>query len=786
MVSFEIISHSLSSLILEILLNVVISATPVVVLVYFLAKLFQKASSAFHHLLWTFTIFSFVVIPFFALYVPPFNIDSFLANEYLSFFKTGLSSFIYLLSSQIWSQNIVLVWLFVFTGLLLRLLYDVCYYQYFIPKKATKFSSPEKISSRVRKLHEIKNIQIKLHSNKNIYPYTAGIRKPLIILPEQVNSWSKEKLSMVIAHEIAHIDRKDNIINILTYVIGAIFWFNPLVWPVLKKIKIEQEKACDDEVINLGFSKSSYADVITDLVLKNNQSYFSGLTISSIGNKFTFVSRLESIIDDSDFKNRNYPNLKTILKLAGIFVSISLILSVIKIFNIKPITDDSHNYYYGSAINPLRYNVFIDKWRIIGPFPRVEDIKYGLTENYLGKPDERLSHLPLSVNYKGVTYHSRILGKPVINLDKFFSPNDDIDTAVAYCQAIIESASEQSVTIAIGVDDCCQVYLNNKLIAERIGLNPLHLDHNKIKATLKKGYNNLLIKVAEDHGEWGVIARIIPANSEKPLIKFKWQINVGYGSIFELPEIHIEFLDKEEKLIEQHFVSSHRSEEGSDNAVAALYVDLPAVIPHWVRYTISGDESYNNRQNKISWNEAYQSEIKIFNNAKIVMRGRVLTTDELPGEGVNVLAYNPRDFSYPINSSITDENGYFEILLPEGFYFLNTISEGYYQTSEIHIELFKSIRNDNLPVIEIKKGHSIHGRISDSKTKIPITEAIILMENGTHTMSDNNGTFLLDGVYPGHHTMSVWKKGYKRNNIDPFEVKKTNTSMEINIDLTRQ
>ena len=77
-------------------------------------------------------------------------------------------------------------------------------------------------------------------------PFILGVFSPRIYLPSGI---SEEDAFHVIAHERAHIDRRDYIWKPLGFVILSVYWFNPLCWIAYILFCRDVEKACDERVI---------------------------------------------------------------------------------------------------------------------------------------------------------------------------------------------------------------------------------------------------------------------------------------------------------------------------------------------------------------------------------------------------------------------------------------------------------------------------------------------------------------------------------------------------------
>ena len=77
-------------------------------------------------------------------------------------------------------------------------------------------------------------------------PFVLGILKPRIYLPYAMDG---KNLSHVVAHEKAHIRRKDHWWKPLGFLLLTVYWFNPLMWVAYILLCRDIELACDEKVI---------------------------------------------------------------------------------------------------------------------------------------------------------------------------------------------------------------------------------------------------------------------------------------------------------------------------------------------------------------------------------------------------------------------------------------------------------------------------------------------------------------------------------------------------------
>jgi uncharacterized protein (TIGR03435 family) len=94
-------------------------------------------------------------------------------------------------------------------------------------------------------------------------PGVFGIFRQVLILPDGIEEQlDHAQMEAVLAHELCHVRRRDNLTASLHMVVQAIFWFHPLVWWLGTRLMEERELACDEEVLRLGGQPQVYAAAI--------------------------------------------------------------------------------------------------------------------------------------------------------------------------------------------------------------------------------------------------------------------------------------------------------------------------------------------------------------------------------------------------------------------------------------------------------------------------------------------------------------------------------------------
>jgi beta-lactamase regulating signal transducer with metallopeptidase domain len=104
-----------------------------------------------------------------------------------------------------------------------------------------------------------------LQSDQPAVLVTWGLLTPKVLLPIDAMSWDADRIRVVLAHELAHVQRHDWIIQIGSELLRIVCWFNPLVWLASSRLRLESERACDDAVVNLGVNGRDYATHLLEL-----------------------------------------------------------------------------------------------------------------------------------------------------------------------------------------------------------------------------------------------------------------------------------------------------------------------------------------------------------------------------------------------------------------------------------------------------------------------------------------------------------------------------------------
>lgn len=165
-----------------------------------------------------------------------------------------------------------------------------------------------------------------LSSASVIEPGVFGVFRPVLLLPDGIGDrLAPAELQAILAHELCHVRRRDNLATWMHMVVEALFWFHPLVWWLGARLMDERERACDEEVLHMGSEAEAYAEgilKICELYLQSPLKCVAGVTGANLR------KRIEGIMANQPALNLNLPK-KLGLMLAGILaIAIPVILGV--------------------------------------------------------------------------------------------------------------------------------------------------------------------------------------------------------------------------------------------------------------------------------------------------------------------------------------------------------------------------------------------------------------------------------------------------------------------------
>jgi beta-lactamase regulating signal transducer with metallopeptidase domain len=118
---------------------------------------------------------------------------------------------------------------------------------------------------------EIAGVSVDVRVSERVHvPVTLGFLRPVVVLPADWESWDEWELRAVLAHELAHVQRRDWAIAVLAAVNKSVFWFNPLSWWLERRISRLSEEAADEVSLNVVGDAPRYAGLLVRFASAQN------------------------------------------------------------------------------------------------------------------------------------------------------------------------------------------------------------------------------------------------------------------------------------------------------------------------------------------------------------------------------------------------------------------------------------------------------------------------------------------------------------------------------------
>lgn len=155
-------------------------------------------------------------------------------------------------------------------------------------------------------------------------PMTWGSVRPLVLLPAAAESWSPARRDTVLRHEIAHVRRYDDALQLLATLMVALHWFDPLAWVALFRLRVEREHACDDAVLRGGARPSAYAEALLHIADGFRSPASRNLAALSMARPSHLGKRIVAVLEES--RDRRALSLRRVT--AGIAIAVLLAVPV--------------------------------------------------------------------------------------------------------------------------------------------------------------------------------------------------------------------------------------------------------------------------------------------------------------------------------------------------------------------------------------------------------------------------------------------------------------------------
>ena len=169
-----------------------------------------------------------------------------------------------------------------------------------------------------RLVHVVESIHVET-------PSVIGSLRPVILLPiAAFAALTPAQVEAILAHELAHICRRDYLVNMIQSIAEALLFFHPAVWWVSRRIRAEREHCCDDMAVALCGDAVDYAKALAHLATWQ-RSAVAPLAAAAAGG--SLLNRIQRLVGEGRQEVQPRANLLTLTMVVMLLVVIGSGLS---------------------------------------------------------------------------------------------------------------------------------------------------------------------------------------------------------------------------------------------------------------------------------------------------------------------------------------------------------------------------------------------------------------------------------------------------------------------------
>ncbi len=242
------------------------------------------------------------------------------------------------------------------------------------------------------------NVALKRHGEP-ISPMVVGLINPVVLLPGDADTWSNERRKLVLLHELAHVQRRDLLTQIMATLACAVYWFNPLAWWGANQMKRLREIACDDAVVVHSGIPVDYAQTLLDLAKRyRRQPMTSALAMAGSSN---VEGRIAAIL--SSTSSRAVLTIRSVRVFSAVALVVSTLVATCQLTSrAENVTEQKSDQTVDetSSESPFegRESTIVGKWRVTActfggaPDPTAIGDVHTISEHNMHRPNRRTQY----------------------------------------------------------------------------------------------------------------------------------------------------------------------------------------------------------------------------------------------------------------------------------------------------------------------------------------------------------------------------------------------------------
>jgi beta-lactamase regulating signal transducer with metallopeptidase domain len=159
---------------------------------------------------------------------------------------------------------------------------------------------------------------------------TVGWRRPVVLLPSEWHDWSEQERRTVLAHELAHVHRRDYAAGVVARLALALHFYHPLAHWLAGRLRLQQELAADALGARFAGGREPYLAALAGLALRQDGRTIGWPARTFLSSGGTLMRRLQMLRAKDGVQERSMPYVgRAFLAalLAAVVVSVSALRS---------------------------------------------------------------------------------------------------------------------------------------------------------------------------------------------------------------------------------------------------------------------------------------------------------------------------------------------------------------------------------------------------------------------------------------------------------------------------
>ena len=397
-----------------------------------------------------------------------------------------------------------IVWLIVALGILVRLLAS-----FFYLERLKRDALPLAVDSRPaltrydRAEKGARDVRVCVSTEINV-PVAVGIFDAMILLPSDlVDELDASDLDRVLLHELAHVRRSDDWVNLFERISQALFFFSPGIYWITRQMDLEREVACDDWVLEQSTENVPYARCLARIVELTRWPYTAPAAPGVFVTRKSMSIRIERLLArgrDIRLRLTVVPTVLSLTLIAAIVVAGGFVSPTIAY------TIDRGNVPRGAQAQTHRAA------RVrIAALPAAHEAAAATAPPAFAKPPAIIA-TPTTKAKAEVKVETKITAKTVT------SAPGSVSISTSGSNSASASASKSVVADENYLDDLAAVGYRNLTIDEVIELKSVGVDREYIESLQRAGYTNLTPRELVQFKSLGVTGPYVTAMRSAGLV----------------------------------------------------------------------------------------------------------------------------------------------------------------------------------------------------------------------------------------------------------------------------